>query len=389
MNVNLFDSGVRREGTACEKWDRRGEVFGRSDVLPLWVADMDFAAPQPVIEALEARVRHGAFGYTETQPEDYSAVVSWMSRRHHVTVRPEWILFSPGVVDSLRVAVAALTKPGDSVIVFTPVYGPFYRAVEAAGCSVRRCPLINGRDGWTMDLNEVETALREGARLVALCNPHNPVGRVWTRAELEALVSLTNRYGAAIVSDEIHADLEMPGYRCTSILSVATNAIALISATKTFNLAALRHSSVIIPDERLRAAFRAEFSRRGINGINLFGMLAQRTAYEKGEAWLDELLAYLDQSRGYVTGFLADHLPMIRASRLEGTYLMWLDMRALGMTQDELMRFMVEKAALGLNSGTDFGPEGQGFMRMNLATPRVHIEQAMSQLESAVRGLGR
>ncbi len=310
--MSQFDAGVRREGTHCLKWDERRAVFGREDVIPLWVADMDFAAPEPVIRAMIERARHGAFGYSGNDPRNAQAVVHWMKSRHGVDVAEDAVLFSPGVVDSLRVAVAAFTKPGDAVAVLTPVYGPFYSAVEAAGCIVRRSPLLSTSEGWMMDFDDLGTALREGARAVLLCNPHNPVGRVWTREELERLSALTRRWGAALIADEIHADLEMPSYKNTSILAVDPGAMAFISATKTFNLAALRHSSALIPDADRRRAFQEEYRRRGIDGLNLFGALAQRVAYEEGGPWLDEMLTYLDGTRAFVERFLAERLPVIR-----------------------------------------------------------------------------
>lgn len=380
-----FDEGVVREGTNCEKWDGCLERFGSADVLPMWVADMDFAAPQPVIDAMARRVAHGAFGYTALTDEDYDAVVGWVKRRHGLDITRDAVLFSPGVVDSLCVSVASVTKPGDVVVVQTPVYGPFYDSVKAAGCTVRRNPLKETPEGWRMDLEDLEAAFKEGATTLMLCNPHNPVGRAWTREELEAACALARRYHAVVISDEIHADLEMPGYKVTPILAVEPNAIQLISATKTFNLAALRHSSVLIPNPDLRARFKAEYSRRGIDGINLFGALAQRTAYNEGEAWLDELLTYIDENRRLVEKAL-EGTP-VTASRLEATYLMWLDMRALNMDQDALTRFMIERARLGLNEGTFFGEEGAGFMRLNLATPRKNIVEAMNRLKAALKTL--
>lgn len=387
-NMSQFDAGVRREGTHCLKWDERKDVFGREDVIPLWVADMDFAAPEPVIRAIIQRAQHGAFGYSGHNPEDVQAVVRWMKNRHGVDVSEDAVLFSPGVVDSLRIAVAAVTKPGDAVVVQTPVYGPFYNAVEAAGCVIRRNPLLDTPEGWKMDFDDLETALREGARAVLLCNPHNPVGRVWSRAELEQLSALTRRWGAVLIADEIHADLEMPGYKNTSVIAVDPDSMALISATKTFNLAALRHSSAIIPNPERRKAFQDEYNRRGIDGLNLFGALAQRAAYEEGGPWLDELLEYLDGTRAFVERFLRERLPMIHPSRLMGTYLMWLDMRDLGLEGDALPRFLIDKAGLGMTNGAYFGPEGAGFMRLNIATPRSNVERAMEQLESALKEAG-
>ena len=380
-----FDEGVNRAGTSCEKWDERKEVFGTEDVLPMWVADMDFAAPQPVIDALSRRVAHGAFGYTAITDADYEAVTNWVKRHHNLAIEKSDVLFSPGVVDSLRIAVAAVTQPGDTAVILTPVYGPFYASAEAAQCHIRRCPLVQDKDGWHIDFDDLEAAFKAGAKAFMLCNPHNPVGRVWTRAELESICALARKYNVTIISDEIHADLEMPGYKVTPILSVEPNAIQLISATKTFNLAALRHSSVLIKNADLRARFKAEYDKRGIDGINLFGALAQRTAYNEGEAWLNELLTYIDGNRRIVEDALKDTI--VKCSRLEATYLMWLDMRALDMAQKELMRFVIEKARLGLNDGTFFGEEGTGFVRLNLATPRKNVVEAMARLTAALKAL--
>ncbi len=380
-----FDEGVNRAGTNCEKWDERKEVFGTEDVLPMWVADMDFAAPQPVIDALSRRVAHGAFGYTAITDADYEAVTGWVKRRHNLEIEKSGVLFSPGVVDSLRIAVAAVTQPGDTAVILTPVYGPFYASAEAAQCHIRRCPLVQREDGWHIDYSDLEAAFKAGAKAFMLCNPHNPAGRVWTRAELETICALARKYSVTVISDEIHADLEMPGYKVTPILSVEPNAIQLISATKTFNLAALRHSSVLIKNADLRARFKAEYDKRGIDGINLFGALAQRTAYTEGEAWLDELLNYIDGNRRVVEDALKDTI--VKCSRLEATYLMWLDMRALGMAQKELMRFVIEKARLGLNDGTFFGEEGTGFVRLNLAAPRKNVVEAMARLTAALKTL--
>lgn len=380
-----FDEGVTRAGTNCEKWDECKAVFGTEDVLPMWVADMDFAAPQPVIDAMARRVAHGAFGYTAITDADYDAVTGWMKRRHNLDVEKSDVLFSPGVVDSLRVAVAAVTEPGDTVVILTPVYGPFYASAEAAQCQIRRCPLVQDEDGWHIDYSDLEAAFKAGAKALMLCNPHNPVGRVWTRTELKSICALARKYSVTIISDEIHADLEMPGYKVTPILSVEPNAIQLISATKTFNLAALRHSSVLIKNADLRARFKAEYDKRGIDGINLFGALAQCTAYSEGEAWLNELLAYIDGNRRVVEEALDG--TVVKYSRLEATYLMWLDMRALNLNQKDLMRFVVEKARLGLNDGTSFGEEGAGFVRLNLATPRKNVVEAMARLTAALKAL--
>ena len=384
MDMTLFDCGVDRRNTACVKWDVCGKVFEKDDVLPMWIADMDFAAPACVSEAIIRRASHGAFGYTISEPAETQALIDWMKRRHGVDVEAQSVFYTPGVVDSLNVAVAALGKPGEKAALLTPVYGPFARSVEKAQMQAERCRLLETEEGWKIDFEKLESVFAAGTKLLLLCNPHNPVGRVWTRAELEQLVQLTRKYGVTIISDEIHADLEMPEYKVTSILSVDEKAICLVSATKTFNLAALKHSSVIIPDEALMEKFTAEYQKRGIGAINLFGSIAQRAAYEGGGQWLDALRAYLAGTRDMVEKFLSEELPCVKCSRLEGTYLMWLDFRALGLSQAELKKLMIEKASLGLSDGTDFGEEGTGFMRMNIATPRKNVERALMQLKRAV-----
>ena len=384
IDIQLFEQGVCRENTGCVKWDRRGNVFGTADVIPMWIADMDFAAPACVTDAIIARTRQGAFGYCSEDPADKQAVIDWMKTRHGVELTADDILFSPGVIDSMVTAIGALGAEGDSIAMFTPVYGPFYGSTKKNNMVIKGCPMIQDGSRWTMDLNALEEIFKDGTKLLLLCNPHNPVGRIWTRDELEALVKLTRKYGVTIISDEIHADLEMPGHRNTSILNIDPDAIVFISATKTFNLAALKHSSVLIKNEEIRGKVMAEFARRGNGGINMFGRLAQTAAYRGGAEWLDALLEYIAGTRDAVVEFLKKELPQVQVAELEGTYLMWLDFRYLGMEHEELKKFMAEKAGIGFSSGTDFGELGQGFMRMNIATPRKNVMQALKQLKEAL-----
>lgn len=388
MDMTLFEQGIERENTNCFKWDARETVFGKADVLPMWVADMDFPAPECVTDAIIRRAQHGAFGYCINDPANTQALIDWMKRRHDVDVDPMRVFESPGVVDSLNIAVAALGKPGEKAAVLTPVYGPFIRAVEKAEMRVEKCSLLECEDGWKIDFAKLEHIFKSGAKLLLLCNPHNPVGRVWTQEELEKIVQLARKYKVTIISDEIHADLEMPGYKVTSILKLESNAVALVSATKTFNLAALKHSSVIIPNEDMMVKFINEYYKRGINGINLFGPIAQRAAYEGGEEWLDALREYLAGTRDMVEKFLREELSEVKCSRLEGTYLMWLDFRSLGLDQEALRSLLIEEAGVGLSSGIDFGEEGEGFMRMNIATPRKNVERALHQIKCAIRARG-
>ncbi|MDL2206427.1 PatB family C-S lyase [Eubacteriales bacterium OttesenSCG-928-N13] len=391
MNQKLFDRfdhGVERRGTGCAKWDACEEVFGCADVLPLWVADMDFAAPEPVVNALVNRAQDGVYGYSSHDDGHVRAVCDWMKRRHDFDVQPEWVLFSPGVVSSLMYALKALTKPGDKVAIQTPVYGPFFRMAEQTAVGIYRNPLKQTEVGWEMDLEQLEQGFKEGVTCLMLCSPHNPVGSIWSREELAELVALCNRYNVGIVSDEIHMDFEMPGHTHTPILSVpgADRVILLASATKTFNLAGLRQSSIIVPNEGLRNELTRILTDAGVEEPNLFGAMAQTTAYREGDEWLDGLIEYLDGNRNYVQQYVAEHLPEIKLSPLEGTYLMWMDMRALNLSQRDLDKLMVEKAGVGLNSGDSFGEEGTGFVRMNIATPRRNVEEALRRIERAVHG---
>jgi cystathionine beta-lyase len=384
-----FDRGIDRRNTYCEKWDFNQKRFGRADILPMWVADMDFASPDCVRDALVERAAHGAYGYTQLDGPMSEAVSDWMRRRHAVEVAHDSVLYSPGVVDSMLYALKAVTRPGDRVVVQPPVYGPFFRMTHKAGCEAVKNPLIQTRDGWRMDLDGLERLLMDGARAMLLCSPHNPVGRVWSARELQAVVDLCNRYGATLISDEIHADFALPGHRhtCAAALPGADGVILLVSASKTFNLAGLRASSIIVRDGALRDRLKAVMEEMGADTPNIFGAVAQTAAYRRGAAWLDALIRYLDENRAFAEGFLAERVPAIKPSPLEGTYLMWLDCRALGLAHEALVRFFIDRAGVGLSSGVFFGEEGAGFMRINLAAPKKLVEEGLTRIEEAVNAL--
>ena len=379
----LFDRGVDRKNTGCVKWDALRETYGREDVTPLWVADMDFPSPKEVTDALVARAQEGVFGYPMEDSALKEAVCGWMQKRHGLTIAPERVISSAGVVDSLALAVNAFTQPGELVAIQPPVYGPFGKCVENAGRRVYRNALRQTEKGWQMDLDNLETGLKQGVKLLLLCSPHNPVGRVWTAEELRQVSALCAQYGAKIVTDEIHADFEMPGYRHTPMLTIDPNAVALVSSTKTFNLAGLRNSSILFGNAQDQEKMERFMRSIGIGEINVFGMIAQTTAYRCGEAWLDALLQYLDGTRALVEKTIAERMPRARVSRLEGTYLMWLDLRAYGLTQAEIRRKLVFEAAAALNDGTAFGAEGEGFARMNIAAPRASVLAALERIADA------
>jgi len=330
-----FEHGIDRRGTFCEKWDFNEKNFGRANVIPMWVADMDFASPDCVREALICRASHGAYGYTDDNDMMRGAVASWMKARHGYDMCPEWGLYSSGVVDSILFALKTFTQPGDRVIVQPPVYGPFYRMTRTADCEIVRNPLVETENGWRMNLDELESQLKAGARAFILCSPHNPVGRVWSKDELQALIGLLNRYGAALISDEIHADFALPGHAhtCCQTLSGAEQSILLVSATKTFNLAGLRTSTMIVPDDALRARVQDTMKKMGADTPNIFGSVAQTAAYRCAAPWLDALIEYLDNNRREAEAFFKS-VPEIVPSRKEGPYLMWADCPEPGLSQE-------------------------------------------------------
>ena len=385
---DYLDTPVDRHGTNCEKWDLLGKYYGRDDLIAMWVADMDFRTVPQVREALIKRAEHAIYGYTDDSEAEHEAEMGWLERRHGLKVESDWILYSPGVVDSLFFCVAALTKPEDAILIQPPVYGPFYQAVKLYGRRLVESPLICDASGWRMDFDDLEQKFSRGVRMMILCSPHNPAGRVWTRDELQTLVDLALRYGVLIISDEIHADFTFDGHRQTRILSLenaAGNCVMLTSATKSFNLAGLRHSSAIVPDPGLRKALFGALERAHATSANIFGSIAQTTAYRCGDEWMDAVVEYVRENRDYTVGFLRQRLPEVGCAPQEGTYLMWLDFSGLGLSHEAVMDLLANDARVALNSGLFFGEAGRGCFRMNLATPRANVEKTLENITKAIR----
>ena len=385
---SYLDLSVDRRGTNCEKWDMLGQFFGRDDLLAMWVADMDFRTVPQVRDALVERAGHAIYGYTDNSTEERDAEAGWLWRRHGLKVEIDWILYSPGVVDSIFFCVSSLTGPEDAVLIQTPVYGPFFRAAELYDRKLITSPLIRGKSGWQMDFDDLEKKFARGVRMMILCSPHNPVGRVWTREELQRLVGLAERYNVIIVSDEIHADFTFDGHRQTRILALDgadRNCIMLTSATKSFNLAGLRHSSIIVPNPELREAISKALIRAHAISPNIFGSIAQTTAYRCGDEWMDAVVEYIRENRDYTVEFLRERLPEIGCAPQEGTYLMWLDFTGLGLSHEDVLSLLVNKARVAMNDGLFFGEEGRGWFRMNLATPRANVEMALENISKAIR----
>jgi len=380
-----FDTIVERENTNCLKWDTV-----EKGLLPMWVADMDFQSPPEVIAALQERARHGVYGYSAGYGGWLEALRQWMGKRYGWAPQREWISTSPGVVAALYMLVRALTEPGDRIIIQPPVYRPFYNIARSQGCVLLENPLhFDGRK-YHMDLEQLRQQVDGRVKILILCSPHNPVGRVWTREELLALGRFCLEHEITIISDEIHSDLVFPGYKHTVIASISReleqNTVVCNAPSKTFNIAGIPASNVIIANDNLRSAYRRVLRSSGLDLPNVFAVTAAEAAYKYGEAWLEELLLYLENNYRLASRFFAEHIPEIKIVEPEGTYLLWLDCRSLGLGDKELDSFIKEKARLLLEPGLVFGSGGSGFQRMNIACPRQRLEEALGRLEKALRG---
>jgi cysteine-S-conjugate beta-lyase len=383
-----FDAVLDRRHTLSLKWDRCPTAFALDDVIPMWVADMDFAAPPAVVAAVQARAAHGAYGYASTPESFWESAVEWLRRRHAWDVDRRWLARAPGVVPAVSLCVNAFTQPGDGVVVQTPVYYPFFSAVEANGRRLIRNPLSAEGGAYRMDLADLERRIDERTRLLILCSPHNPVGRVWTRDELQQLGDLCVRRGLVVLSDEIHMDLTLGGRRHVPLASIspelADRTVTCVAPSKTFNLAGLCMSLVVVGNPELRARYEQQFEAAGLVIGSLFGTVALEAAYRTGDEWLDQLLVYLEGNVETLDRFLAERIPSLRMVRPEGTYLALLDCRALGIPQRELDEFFLRKALVYFDSGPWFGDELVGFERINLACPRSVLLEALERIERAI-----
>ena len=387
-----FDEAPDRENTSCLKWDKREEVFGRADVIPMWIADMDFRTPPFIIEALRGRLDHDILGYSYRPDSYFESFINWVSALHRWEIHKEWIEFSPGVVPALNLCTHAYTSPGDEIIIQPPVYPPFFGAVNDHGRKLVFNQLVETAEGFRMDFNGLRKAIRPNTRMLILSNPHNPVGRVWTRDELTELAEICSEKGIVILSDEIHSDLLLPGAKHVPLASVSEKAasvtVTCMAPSKTFNLAGLSTSSMIISDRGLMEKYRKTLVGLHMHLGNIFGNVASEAAYTHGREWLEQLMNYIEGNVDLVMDFCRDRLPVIRPVRPEATYMIWLDCRAMGMNGPELNRFFVDEAGVGMNEGTRFGPGGEGFMRMNLACPRATVLRALEQIENAIKNKG-
>lgn len=388
MNLDL-NQIIERRGTSSVKWDATEALFGEKDLLPMWVADMDFPVAESIVNAVNERAKHPVFGYNTISESTYQAVRHWLSHRHNWQTEKEWIVFTPGVVPAISSIINTYTEPGDQIIVQKPVYYPFFGMIEKNNRKVVNNPLVL-RDGtYEIDFDDLEQKLQGGAKMIILSNPHNPVGRVWREDELRRLGELCLAHNVLIVSDDIHFDLIYPGSKHTILASLseklAQQTITCVAPSKTFNLAGLQTSSIIIPNERLRKQFNDQLAAQGIQMINTFGPLALEAAYFEGEAWLEAVLDYLTENLQFLKSFIRERLPEIKVIEPEGTYLVWMDLRDLGLEHKQLEELMQKTGKIALDEGYIFGEEGKGFERINIACPRSLLSEGLERIEKAIR----
>ena len=394
-----FDLVCSRYNTNCAKWDAVKAIFGSDDVIPMWVADMDFPAAKPIIEALKKRAEHEFYGYTQPGPGLIEAFADRLQRKFNWWIEPEWVVLTPGVIPAINAAVRALTHPGDEIILQEPVYYPFFPSVRSNGCQVVTNELKLNGGRYDMDFADLDskfhprTGMHDSSsrvRAIILCNPQNPVGRLWNRQELERLGDIVIGHGATVISDEIHCEILFKGYKHTPFASISKdfeqNCIVCMAPSKTFNLAGLSASSIIIPNKKLRDRFNE--ARAGmVHSPNLFGLVAMEAAYRHGDEWLEQLLDYLQSNLDFTLAYFAEKIPGISVIEPQGTYLIWLDCRVLGLDDMALRGFMREKARVGLDDGFLFGAGGSGFQRMNIACPQAILVEALQRIEAAVNSL--
>lgn len=382
-----FDEVISRRGTLSYKWDSATDA----EVLPLWVADMDFRTSPAIIEALQRRVAHGIFGYTRVPDAYYQAVTNWFARRHGWNIQREWMIYTSGVVPAVSAVIKALTVPGDKVLVQTPVYNCFFSSIRNNGCTLAASPLLRVGNTWQMDFEDLERKASDpDVKVFLLCNPHNPVGRVWTREELLKAGEICSRHGVTVVSDEIHCELVYPGHAYTPFASISgdfsARAIVCISPSKAFNIAGLQIANIVVPDEEVRRKIDKAININEVCDVNPFGVTATIAAYTEGEEWLNQLLVYLQTNYKWMQDYCRTHLPDFPISDLEGTYLVWMDCSILHKTSDVLEQELLDESKLWLNAGTMYGAEGEGFMRWNIACPRSVLAEGLERFRSYVYG---
>ena len=381
-----FDEIIPRRGTNSYKWDSAGDA----DVLPMWVADMDFRTAPPVVEALRKRVEHGIFGYVRVPDAYYAAVTNWFARRHDWQIEKEWIIYTTGVVPALSAVIKALTAPGDKVMVQTPVYNCFFSSIRNNGCGMIANPLIYRNGTYQIDFADLEQkAADPSVKVLLLCNPHNPAGRVWTKQELTRIGDICIRNNVWVVADEIHCELVFPGHTSIPFASISQeflmHSVTCTSPSKAFNLAGLQIANIISADTDIRTKIDKAININEVCDVNPFGVEALMAAYNDGEEWLEELKQYLFANYNYLRVYFEEYLPEFPVATLEGTYLVWADCSVLNQSSDETVKTLLEKEKLWVNEGSLYGEAGEGFIRINIACPRQQLIEGLNRLRRALK----
>ena len=393
---DFFDTYVERRGSRSIKWDGCNTRFGvdpAMEMLPMWIADMDFPAPAEVVEATVERAKHGVYGYIINRTDSFvESIVSWISRRYGWEVKPEWIVFTPGVIPGFNIAYQMFSEPGDGIIVQTPIYYPFMDGVRNNGRTMVVNQLVENDGYYTMNFSELEQQVKDPAnKILIMANPHNPTGRCWTREELEKLGDLCADHDVLLICDEIHADLIMAGTEYCSMGTISEkirqNTIFHYAPSKTFNLAGLQTAFAVIPNDKIRAKFEQGLVANRIINMNWFGQVALEVAYDRCEDYVAGLCDYVNANMDYMVHYIQENLPVLKIRKPEGTYMVWVDFRSTGMTTEEIEHFIAHEAHIGVDMGTWFGPGGEGWLRFNLACPRSLLEKAMEMLTKALNNL--
>lgn len=385
-----FDAVIDRSNNFSAKWSEMDKKYGSNDLLPMWVADMDFKTAPSVIDAMKERLDQGIFGYT-TRPNSYNeSIVNWISRRYGWDIKSDWIIFSPGVMPSISLIIQEMTEKNDKIMIQEPVYSPFNNVVKDNERELVISPLIKLEDGsYIMDFEDIESKIKD-VKMFILCNPHNPVGRVWTKEELKKLGDICIKNNVKVISDEIHSDIIFKGNKHIPFASIseefAKNSITCMAPTKTFNLAGLQMSQVILPNEEDYMKLDSAFARLDIRRNNAFSLVATEAAYNHGEDWLKEFLEYIEGNADFAINYIEENMPTLKVKKPEGTYLLWVDFSKTGLTDDEVAKALIEKGKVALNSGVSFGIGGKGYQRINLACPRPMVEDACNRIKVAIEG---
>ena len=381
-----FDEIIERQGTDCLKYDKREEFFGTDDILPMWIADMDFRAPECVYESLRQRVEHGIYGYTFISPAWKPAIINWNKRRYGWDIKEDEIGFVAGIVPAISFIIQCFSNEGDGILIQPPVYHPYFHVPEGLNRRVVTNPLQLQQGEYKIDFEDFENKIKE-CRIFLFCHPHNPGGQVWERDTLTRIADICHKHNVLVVSDEIHCDMTLKGYKHIPFASIgenaAQNSITLMAASKTFNIAGLKSSYHIIPNGNIRQSYNDYLSKGELNFASLFATEAVAAAYNQGEEWLQQMIEYVEENIDFMQNYLKENMPRLTMIRPQASYLVFIDARALNLTQKQLVDFFVKEAKVGLNDGESFGKEGRGFMRMNVGCPRATLKEALERIKRA------